>query len=302
VPTLRELFGGPRTVDIKDMAAGDLGFVVVGPRDDRRGQQMAGVWRSADGADWVWPPQDTPLTGAPDEVVTPLGVAVGRAGIVVVGTTLPLTHVLPRAEDGAVWWSRDGRQWERVQTGATFSGDGTQQPTVVTWTGTSFVAVGAAMEEVGGRLHPAAWVSPDGRSWRRAPKDAFTEGATAGGGSGGSGGTRDSGGGGGSGGGAGTGGSADGGGSGEGRLPQGDARLTSLAVADGCVIAGGLVGSTALLWASRDGLAWAPLPSPAGALDPHGKVVVGATHRDLLVAVSEPGRSRVWTGALPQPR
>jgi hypothetical protein len=262
VPTLRELFGGPRTVDIKDVAAGELGFVVVGARDDRRGRQMAGVWRSRDGADWEWPPQDTPLTGRPDEVVTPLAVAAGPSGIVVVGTTLPVTHLLPRVEDGAAWWSGDGRTWERVRAEAAFGGDGTQQPTAVTWTGSAFVAVGVAAGEVGGRLRPAAWVSPDGRSWRRAPADAFA--------------------------------GADG---------DADARLTTLAVADGCVVAGGLVGTTPHLWTSGDGVAWAPLASPsaAGQADPRAKVLAGTGGGELLMVVSEPRRSRMWTSAMPSP-
>jgi hypothetical protein len=259
VPTLRELFGGPRTVDIKDMAAGEFGFVVVGPRDDRRGRQMAGVWRSQDGTNWMWPPQDTPLTGAPGESVTPLAAAVGRAGIVVVGTTIPLTTVLPRVEDGAVWWSANGTRWERIDTAAAFGGPGTQQPTAVTWTGEAFVAAGVSADRVGGRLRPTAWVSRDGRSWRRAPGGAFA-----------------------------------------GDDGEADARLTSLTVAGGCVIAGGLVGSSPRLWASRDGLAWSALPPPADSLDLHGKVLAAADHGELLVVLSEPdrGRSRVWTRAL----
>lgn len=182
VPTLREVFGGLRTQDVKDMASGDLGFVVVGARDDRRGQQMAGVWRSPDGLDWARPPDGTPLTGASGEVVTPLGVALGPPGVVVVGTRLPLTDVLPNVEDGAVWWSGDGRRWERVHADEAFGGPGTQQPTVVAWSGSAFVAVGATADDVGRRMRPAAWVSADGRSWRRAPVDAFggdTEAADA---------------------------------------------------------------------------------------------------------------------------
>lgn len=257
VPTLREVFGGPRTQGMTDMASGELGFVVVGARDDRRGQQMAGVWRSPDGLDWTPPPQDTPLTGASGEVVTPLGVAIGPSGVVVVGTSLPLTDVLPDVEDGAVWWSGDGRRWERVHAGAVFGGPGTQQPTVVTWSGSAFVAVGSAADEVGGRLRPAAWVSPDGRSWRRAPVDAFGGGSEA------------------------------------------DARLTSLVSADGCMIAGGLVGTSPRLWTSTDGLAWTPMQPPALELDAHGKVLAAADQGELLVVLSEPTSSRVWKGVVP---
>jgi hypothetical protein len=262
LPTLRELFGGPRTVDIEDMAAGGLGFVVVGPRDDRRGQQMAGVWRSTDGAAWAYPPQDTPLTGRAGEIATPITVALGRPGILVLGTSVPLADPLPRVEDGAVWLSSDGRRWERVEAGAAFAGPGTQQPTAVTWTGASFVAVGASSSRPGGRLTPAAWVSPDGRSWRAAPAGAFAL--------------------------------PDGG-------PDGDARLTSVAAANGCLVAGGLIGTAPRLWTSADGLAWTPLAPPPGtsALDVHGKVVIAARADQLLVAFSQPNGSRLWLRPAP---
>jgi hypothetical protein len=67
-------------------------------------------------------------------------------------------------EDAAVWTSTDGAHWKRVPHRPSLGGPGTQEMIGITWSPAGFVAVGE--DGPAGAMDGAAWVSPDGRSWK----------------------------------------------------------------------------------------------------------------------------------------
>ncbi|HZD37156.1 MAG TPA: hypothetical protein VE664_00795, partial [Actinomycetes bacterium] len=163
-PANRELFGGPAGLGVDAVAAGPLGLVVAGLRTGRDNRMFAAVWRSDDGRRWQPPRQAPGLTAAPAEAIAVLDAAVGPRGVVVAGRAVRASD----PADGVVWFGAGAGRWERVAPGpAALGGPGAQEVDRVVAVGTGFVAVGLAGPP-GGR-GPAAWTSPDGRVWLRAP-------------------------------------------------------------------------------------------------------------------------------------
>ena len=153
------------------VAAGPTELAAVGRRtfQDLEGPSggTGGAWHSTDGL--AWEPATSIAELAVGDMIPTSGpeaglvdVAWGPPGFVAVGIAL---------ENGAIggaWHSGDGLTWTRSELP-----DSTlARPTAVTWDGSSFIAVGAVEEP--GSPRGAAWLSADGRSWRRAPDgDAF---------------------------------------------------------------------------------------------------------------------------------
>lgn len=97
-------------------------------------------------------------------------VAAGPAGIVVVGFDSPAADI-----DAAVWFSADGRSWDRVSSAA-FRQVGQEEILTVVATPTGFVAAGFAV--TGEEADAAVWTSPDGHSWTRVEDPALSEPGT----------------------------------------------------------------------------------------------------------------------------
>ena len=138
----------------------------------RIGHQFAGVgpgiWPSTDGQRWE-------RVSIGSNVVDDFFVAIAAypKGYVIVGRAVDYGALTARA---AAWVSPDGRIWTRVaDTDAMDVGqcfDTGEEPDcggmrAVTWTGSSFVAVGQAREVDGRVSRPAAWTSQDGQAWTR---------------------------------------------------------------------------------------------------------------------------------------
>jgi hypothetical protein len=102
----------------------------------------------------------------------------GGPGIVAVGGSTFSDFASP---DAGVWVSTDGTTWERI-TSDTFHGEpnpfgveGEQYMNdVVSWPG-GLVAIGTD-GQLGGEHRAVVWLSPDGRTWSRAPEDEVFDG------------------------------------------------------------------------------------------------------------------------------
>jgi hypothetical protein len=137
-----------RTAEVMDVAAFNGRFVAIGSAADG----SAAVWWSDDGAAWSASPDLLPDDG----LSSPVAVAVGPPGIVVVGQWSDGVTLAMMA-----WHSADGQTWERVDTSA-FDRHSDLAPGPVVWTGATFVALG----RVPGK-GLAAFTSPDGAAWGR---------------------------------------------------------------------------------------------------------------------------------------
>ena len=137
-----------RAVEVTGVAAVNGRFLAIGSAADG----AAAIWWSDDGATWPTSPDLLPDDG----LSSPVGIAVGPPGIVIVGQWSDGVSLGTMA-----WRSADGRTWERIDTSA-FDLGSDLAPGPVVWTGAAFVAV-ATMPGEG----IAAFASPDGRSWAR---------------------------------------------------------------------------------------------------------------------------------------
>jgi hypothetical protein len=89
-------------------------------------------------------------------------IAVGARRIVLVGAAVQLRK-LSNGDDGAIWWSDDGRRWLRADlTGTRLTGPGDQELRVVEPAGDGFAAAGSNSQRA------AVWWSADGRAWHAA--------------------------------------------------------------------------------------------------------------------------------------
>jgi len=150
---------------IFDVAAGPAGIVAVGHQYAGIGP---GIWRSTDGLRWA-------RVTVGSNVVDDFFVAVAAApnGYVIVGRAVDYRALTARA---AAWVSPDGLTWTRVPDAATMDVgpclDTGEEPScggmrAITWTGSTFVAVGDARDDFGKVSRPAAWKSSDGLVWNR---------------------------------------------------------------------------------------------------------------------------------------
>lgn len=135
-----------RAAEVMGVAAFNGRFVAIGSAADG----SAAVWWSDDGATWPAFPDLLPDDG----LSSPVGIAVGPPGIVIIGQWSDGVTLATMA-----WHSADGRTWERVDTSA-FDRASDLAPGPVVWTGAAFVALG---HKAGAGM--VVFTSSDGREW-----------------------------------------------------------------------------------------------------------------------------------------
>ena len=143
--------------EMRSVTVGGPGLVAVGNGENRK---VAAVWVSVDGQTWkriVHDQSDFDGPGGREmESVTAI-----ETGLVAVGVDWHRTSA-------AVWWSPDGRDWQRVTRDLpAFSGQRRQWMESVTAAGPGVVAVGHDED----RQAAAIWVSVDGLTWQRITHD-----------------------------------------------------------------------------------------------------------------------------------
>jgi hypothetical protein len=266
-PANRELFGGPRGLGVGGVGAGPLGLAVFGPRTGAGNRTFVAVWRSSDGRRWLPPQQDPALTAIPTEPVAPLSVAVGSRAIVVTGKVVRVSD----PADGAIW---SGTLPGPAATGPAATGGGATGADVTGALRWERVAPGpaglggAGVQEVDqvvafGQGFVAAGLSGQPGSlrlvsWTSVDGRTWRRWPAA--------------------------------------ATSGVSRLTSLAASGGGLLAAGVAGSTACLWRSSDGRAWAPEPLPPAAARPAGlqRALAATDGTRTLLVVQGQRRAEVW--------
>ncbi len=142
---------------------GGPGLVAVGVDASGRDADAA-IWVAVDGRSWtrLMVPG---LTGPGAQGLH--DIAVGTTGMVAVGLDESSGVI-----DPAIWFSTDGREWQRVSA-ESLAGDGHEEILTVVATPTGFVAGG--FEVTGDEADAAVWVSPDGVAWTRVHQPAFAD-------------------------------------------------------------------------------------------------------------------------------
>jgi hypothetical protein len=164
VPTLRELFGGENVLTLGGLAGGVHGFFLAGTWINAANRQVATVWRSADGTQWSRNDTDAALAGGPGEITSALDTADSQSGIVTVGTALDSTSAHPGAQRGAIWWSPDGRGWQReASDDPSLSAADQTTVQIVSATPDGWLAAGIRTTPAGSV--PRVWSSPDAVHW-----------------------------------------------------------------------------------------------------------------------------------------
>lgn len=178
-----------------DITVGVPGLVIVGTDLDPRGNEVAAAWTSRDGVAWL--EHVTSIGDHPGYAFAAVAaggdalVAVGRQGIwrssdgvtwqqvsepAIVGINLadiawgPAGFVAVATDErgtASTWRSSDGRSWVPGASTAALSG---LCPTRIAGGTKGYVVVGS---NCGDPSRPAIASSPDGRSWVRAPGQAF---------------------------------------------------------------------------------------------------------------------------------
>lgn len=161
VPLDSSLFGDGASMN--DITVGGPGFVAVGGN----GEELAAVWSSIDGSNWVRAPHEDALDGPGYQTMN--AVVAGGPGLVAVGVDgTDLGSV------AAVWTSVDGAEWARVPNDeSVFGASGVEPPLVsmldVVAGGPGLVAIGEEISDLG--WVAAVWTSTDGLFWTRVPHD-----------------------------------------------------------------------------------------------------------------------------------
>jgi hypothetical protein len=157
------------------VTAGGPGFVAVGNLCSQPPSGELDCWGapqvSSDGSSWEGVPRQPGLeTGT---FIATSGPSTGMLGVAAKpGDAIVAIGYAVRQGGGlgpAIWYSRDGRTWEREPNAAIF--DGARFSDLVA-TGQGFVIVGvvyAPGAPKAGRPRGAIWTSPDGRAWQRVP-------------------------------------------------------------------------------------------------------------------------------------
>ena len=149
---------------IDHIAASDDGLVAIGYADD--GGFGVSIWREEPGKDWERLPRDRVFKDARVRTVAAID-----GGWIIGGEIFAPDE--PRA---AVWSSSDGRTWRRAQDGPVFDVghylDTGEEPAAggildSATAGRRIVLVGDTRDDNGEAPAAAAWVSDDGRVWRR---------------------------------------------------------------------------------------------------------------------------------------
>jgi hypothetical protein len=144
------------------VAPWESGVLAVGtaPENESGIGQDAAVWRSDDGTTWTRVSAGSESLGGPYEQRV-RNLTVWPSGLVAVGF-----EVVDSDQNGAIWTSSNGVDWERVaDPDGVFGGEGTQRIHAVVPGGPGLVAIG----ESGPRddLDLAIWVSANGVDWER---------------------------------------------------------------------------------------------------------------------------------------
>lgn len=175
--TFQEELGGDGEQEMRSIVKFGDGFVGAG-REQVDGDWDAAVWKSSSGTAFEQRLGTTEETfgGSGQQQIYTVA-ADGPRLLVAVGTVRG-----PQGNpDAAVWVSRDGDSWERLENDAVFGGPGTQLMLGVTPTPAGLIAVGydgaAAAASPGVEPEPffdgAMWHSDDGLTWERLPSDSF---------------------------------------------------------------------------------------------------------------------------------
>jgi hypothetical protein len=152
----------PGIQQLTSVAHGPAGWLAVGgtggiPPASQQAGTLPGhpvVIGSADGRTWSAADAEPAFAGGGLAAVQ---AAADRNGYVIVGSQQVTGPGGQARTVAAAWWSAGLAGWHRA--GALDGGDGSRQMLAVTASSGGFVAVGSH-----GRL-PAAWTTPDGRSW-----------------------------------------------------------------------------------------------------------------------------------------
>ncbi len=149
---------------IDQVAASEDGFVAIGYADD--GGFGVSIWRQEPGRQWERLPRDRVFDDARVRTVAAID-----GGWIIGGEIFA-----PDGPRAAVWSSSDGRTWRRAEDGPVFDVGGYldtgEEPAAggildSATTGRRIVLVGDTRDGNGEAPAAAAWVSDDGRSWRR---------------------------------------------------------------------------------------------------------------------------------------
>lgn len=225
-----------------DLATGDSGMVVAGS-ESVWGEVRTRLWFSPDGETWE------SVDGGPEGPFASTGpssvdaVAAIGDGFVAVGS-----RTGENDQDGAAWYSADGRTWEALET-PTLGGPGRQALRTVAHDGDVVVA-GGFMVDGNGQGQPVVWRSQNGRDWGdpSAPLSLYDDD----------------------------------------RSNAADLSVRSLSVDKGGITAVGGSDWRPHLWRSTDaGVSWSALPNPVGGgLFKDGVALEGgATRKGVTVAV-----------------
>lgn len=131
----------------------DESMILAGGTEIVDGEREAAVWISEDGLEWQRS-HDPDLGGVGDQWIW--DVAISESGLIAVGSSGPNTD-----QDTAMWVSRNGSEWTRVDDGSSFGGRGAQVATAVAPFQNGMVAVGQDDGDA------AVWMSEDGGTWVR---------------------------------------------------------------------------------------------------------------------------------------
>jgi hypothetical protein len=160
-----DALGGPGDQAMIRVKGAQGRYVGVG-FDTSGGDPDAAVWVSEDALHWDLLEDEEVFGGPGDQVITRVQTSAfedpGAPTFVAVG----LDSGADGDEDGAVWISDDGLDWQRVpDPDEVFGGDGDQQILDVASFGDQMVAVG--YDASGGDEDGAVWRSFDGIAWQR---------------------------------------------------------------------------------------------------------------------------------------
>ncbi|MFN2524670.1 MAG: adenylate/guanylate cyclase domain-containing protein [Actinomycetota bacterium] len=149
------IVGGDGIQEMISVTLGPEGFVAAG-RDESFGDADSAIWASKDGLRWKRVLHDAEVFGGVGHQ-TIQGIRGGSSGLVAVGS-----DGFGGGLDGAVWTSRDGKVWARVQSQvneAIFGGDGIQNIKTVVITEQAIVAAGW-ITDPNGDFDAAIWLAP----------------------------------------------------------------------------------------------------------------------------------------------
>lgn len=160
VPDPDGVFGGPAAQYINAVAVGGPGLVAVG-YEWLDGTDIPVVWTSPDGIAWTRIPYDELAFGG-EGYPGLTDVIPWDGGLLAVGRR----SGDPNSENGGVWVSEDGLEWQRVETEpGVFE---THAPSKVYASSLGVVAVGGGGVGADGEGQPAmVWWSEDGLTWDR---------------------------------------------------------------------------------------------------------------------------------------